>query len=74
MVPLPRDCELFVAVARLGGELVRVHLMESELPDDAGGKVRYPVEGESVVEKGQARYDAGGPFDKLRTGWAGVCQ
>ena len=35
-LPLPRSLELFGALARLGGRLVRLHLLEADAPDPLG--------------------------------------
>ncbi len=58
-VPLPRDCELFRAVARLGGELVGLHLMESDVLDEEGRGPEFEVEGDMTVAKGYPKYDVG---------------
>lgn len=58
-VPLPRDCELFGSVARLGGELVGLHLMEADVLDEEGRGPEFDVEGDMTVAKGYPKYDVG---------------
>ena len=58
-VPLPRDCELFRSVARLGGELVGLHLMESDVLDAEGRGPEFNVEGDMTVAKGYPKYEVG---------------
>ena len=55
-VPLTSDVALFRDLVALGGELVRLHLMEH--PDLAreADRISYPVPGGNEVEKGHPKY------------------
>ncbi len=55
-VPLTSDADLFRDLVGLGGELVRLHLMEH--PDLAreADRISYPAPGEDEVEKGHPKY------------------
>ncbi len=59
-VPLTSDADLFRDLVGLGGELVRLHLMEH--PDLAreANRISYPNAGGNEVEKGHPKYYAPG--------------
>jgi len=48
-VPLTSNVELFRKLVKLGGKLVKLHLLEDEILDTSF--LRYPVNGDNVVEK-----------------------
>ncbi|MCU0857229.1 MAG: hypothetical protein MUC65_02350 [Pontiellaceae bacterium] len=53
-IPLTSDKKLFAALAKLGGELSALHLMES--PELNKTSVAFPVAGNSEVEKGFPKF------------------
>jgi len=48
-VPYPKDKKTFWKLAKLGGELRQVHLLESPIVEKF--KTKYPVSGDNIVEK-----------------------
>jgi predicted helicase len=46
-LPLTSNKTLFKKLAKLGAQLVKIHLMEADIESDSG----YPIEGDNVVEK-----------------------
>jgi len=46
-LPLTRDKTLFKQLAKLGKQLVAIHLMEADIETESG----YPIEGNNVVDK-----------------------
>ncbi len=57
-VPITSDVEMFRKLVSLGGDLVKLHLVEFELsdlppsvPPQSGGKVIYPEKGDHKVER-----------------------
>jgi predicted helicase len=57
-VPWPKGREVFRAVARLGRELVKLHVMEHETLDEEERWPSFPVSGSGEVEKGYPKYSA----------------
>ncbi len=51
-VPLPKSKSLFRKLCGIGEELVKLHLMEASILDDDKKRPEFPVEGNSVVDKG----------------------
>jgi hypothetical protein len=60
-IPLTSDKKLFAALAKLGGELSALHLMES--PELNKTSVAFPVAGGNEVEKGFPKFTVGGVGD-----------
>lgn len=57
-VPITSDAALFRTLARLGGELVGLHLLDAaRAPALHQLSTRFPVSGDNTVERGQPRYD-----------------
>jgi len=46
-LPLTSDRMLFKQLAELGGQLVKIHLMEAEIENDSS----FPIQGSNLVEK-----------------------
>ncbi|HID99268.1 MAG TPA: DNA methyltransferase [Thiotrichaceae bacterium] len=46
-LPLTRDKTLFQQLAKLGSQLVTIHLMEADIDSDSS----YPIEGDNLLEK-----------------------
>ncbi len=46
-LPLTRDKQLFQSLAELGGQLVKIHLMEAEIENECS----FPIKGSNLVEK-----------------------
>jgi type I restriction-modification system DNA methylase subunit len=59
-VPWPKGKTIFRKVCRVGGELVKLHLMEAEVLQDERKRPGFPNEGDGVVEKGYPKYVAQG--------------
>jgi len=57
-VPMPPDKDMFVKVCKIGQELVKLHLLEAEILEDEKQWPRFPVQGNSIVEKGYPKYVA----------------
>ena len=57
-VPLPKSKLLFRKLYKVGEELVKLHLMESQILEDEKKRPKFPVEGSSLVEKGYPKYVA----------------
>lgn len=57
-IPKYNDIGIFNELARLGGELIDVHLLRSELLFDT--RVSYPIPGSNIVERGYPKYYAQG--------------
>lgn len=51
-VPWPKGRAIFSDIARVGGQLVKFHLMEAEELEDEKRWPAFDIEGSSVVEKG----------------------
>ena len=57
-VPITSDPALFRQLAALGRELVSLHLLDADAAPALRKPItRYPVGGDSTVEKGHPRYD-----------------
>ena len=54
----PANREIFKKVCRVGGELVRLYLMEAEVLEEADKRVLFDVKGSNIVEKGYPEYVA----------------
>lgn len=57
-VPMPKSKQLFSKLCNVGEELVKLHLLESLILEDEKKRPRFPVEGNSIVEKGYPKYVA----------------
>ncbi|MBN2594160.1 MAG: N-6 DNA methylase [Sedimentisphaerales bacterium] len=57
-IPWPKGRTVFRDVAKVGGQLVKLHLLEAEILEDAKQWPRFPVKGDSIVEKGYPTYVA----------------
>ena len=57
-VPLPKSKLLFCKLCSIGEELSKLHLMEAQILEDDKKRPKFPVEGNSVVEKGYPKYVA----------------
>jgi len=57
-VPLPKSKTLFRKLCAVGEKLTKLHLMEAPILEDDKKRPRFPVEGNSVVEKGYPKYVA----------------
>lgn len=57
-IPWPKDKEIFGEARAVGGELVRLHLMEAEVLEDETRWPTYALEGDNLVEKGYPKYVA----------------
>jgi len=55
-VPWPRAKSIFKKVCAVGGQLVKLHLMEAEMLEDEKRWPEFGVVGENVVEKGYPKY------------------
>jgi len=62
-IPITSDRELFDALTHLGGELIDLHLLNSELLHDTG--ISYPVRGSHLVDRGFPKFVAPGEKDLL---------
>lgn len=69
-LPLTSSIELFRSLAKLGEELVALHLMESPKLDKTITK--YAGKGDSEVSKGHPRYSGGTVLINPTKGFAGV--
>ena len=69
-LPLTSSIELFRALARLGGELVALHLLES--PKLEKYITKYVGKGDSEVAKGHPRFSGGTVLINPTKGFAGV--
>jgi len=57
-VPMPPDKDMFVEICKIGQELIKLHLLESDILE---GEKRWPlfgVAGNNIVEKGYPKYVA----------------
>ena len=57
-VPLPKSKQLLRKLCKVGEELVKLHLMEAPILEDEKKQPKFPVEGNSIVEKGYPEYIA----------------
>ncbi len=57
-IPWPKDRRIFRKVCKVGGQLVKLHLMEAEILEDEKKWPSFPKEGSRVVEKGYPKYVA----------------
>jgi type I restriction-modification system DNA methylase subunit len=57
-VPWPKNREIFKKVCWAGEELVKLHLMEAEVLEEADKRVLFDVKGGNIVEKGYPEYVA----------------
>jgi len=57
-IPLPKTRGIFTEICRIGGKLVKLHLMEAEILEDENKLPSFPKEGSRVVEKGYPKYVA----------------
>jgi predicted helicase len=57
-VPWPKGRSIFKKVCAVGGQLVKLHLMEAEVLEDERRWPGFAVVGESLVEKGYPKYVA----------------
>jgi len=57
-VPWPKGRGIFKKVCAVGGQLVRLHLMEAEILEDERRWPGFGVVGDNVVEKGYPKYVA----------------
>jgi len=57
-VPLPKSKALFRKLCEVGEELSKLHLMEAPVLEDDNKQPAFPMEGNSVVEKGYPKYIA----------------
>ena len=57
-VPLPKGKPLFRKLCNIGEMLVKLHLTEAPILEDDKKRPKFPVEGNSVVEKGYPKYVA----------------
>jgi len=55
-IPWPKGRGIFKKVWKVGGELVRLHLMEAEVLEDEKRQPAFNVVGENTVEKGYPKY------------------
>jgi len=55
-IPLPVDREMFVSFARVGHELMSLHLMESDLLGDESKWPGFAIAGDNEVEAGYPKY------------------
>jgi len=61
-VPWPEDKSRFIDVSEVGGRLVKLHLMESEVLEDEKLQPKFPIEGDMAVAKGYPKYELGKIF------------
>jgi len=57
-VPMPKSKTLFRKLCKVGDEMAKLHLMEAPILEDEKKRPRFPVEGNSLVEKGYPKYVA----------------
>jgi len=57
-IPWPEDRGIFRKVCKVGGQLVKLHLMESKILEDEKRHPSFPKEGSRIVEKGYPKYIA----------------
>ncbi|MBA7638368.1 hypothetical protein ES703_46023 [subsurface metagenome] len=57
-VPMPKSKPLFRKLCKVGEELTKLHLMEAPILEDEKRRPKFPVEGNSEVEKGYPNYVA----------------
>jgi len=57
-IPWPKDRGIFRKVCKVGGQLVKLHLMEAEILEGEKKWPSFPKEGSRVVEKGYPKYVA----------------
>jgi len=57
-VPLPKSKPLFRKLCKVGEKLTKLHLMEAPILEDDKKRPEFPVEGNSVVEKGYPKHVA----------------
>ncbi len=57
-IPWPKDRGIFREVCKVGGQLVKLHLMEAEILEDEKKQPSFPKEGSRIVEKGYPKYVA----------------
>ena len=57
-VPWPKNREIFQRVCEVGGQLVSLHSMETEVLEEADRRVLFDVEGSGVIEEGYPKYIA----------------
>jgi len=57
-IPWPKGRGIFREVAKAGGELVKLHLMEHEILEEEGRWPSFPLAGSGEVEKGYPKYVA----------------
>jgi hypothetical protein len=57
-IPLPPGKAMFRKLCKAGGQLVRLHLMEAEVLENADQRVFFGVEGSNAVERGYPKYVA----------------
>jgi len=62
-IPIAADPAIFRRLARLGGELIGLHLFEAQI--GGGSTAHYPIAGSNVVERGYPRYLPPGTTDPL---------
>ncbi|MFA6186876.1 MAG: type ISP restriction/modification enzyme [Phycisphaerae bacterium] len=55
-VPMAADREIFVKICKIGGELIKLHLLEADILENEKKLPRFAVEGSCVVEKGYPKY------------------
>jgi len=55
-VPLLKSKPIFCKLCKVGEELTKLHLMEAPILEDDKKQPKFPVEGNSVVEKGYPEY------------------